>query len=83
MGNKDEKLHHFIKDKFGHIEMEIFSEDMVWYRIHFPRFEFSTGNQPLWMRLTDVFALLFAYNENEYKKFKKKGEQIICFIKKI
>lgn len=73
---------YYVKDKTGRIEMEIFSEDKVWYRIHFPRFEFSTGNQPSRMRLTDVFALLFAYNENEYKKFKQRVGKVYALSRR-
>lgn len=66
--NTCKRFHHYVKERDVGFEMEIFSDDGVWFIIHWPRWEFL-GNQPCRMRLQDISALVFAYDEREYVKF--------------
>lgn len=72
-------FHHFVYDKDGHVEMEIFyNSDARPYKfsVHYPRFECSGA------KLRDctcfqgftreqIGMLIYAYSEEEYWKFEK------------
>ena len=77
----ERRFHHYVKDKTGHVEMEIFSEDWEIFKLHFPRYE-AIVLYPFRMELKRIMVemLLFAYDEGEYKKFKERlTQQKLCF----
>ena len=69
----ERKFHHYVKDKTGYVEMEIFSEDGEIFKFRFPRYE-ATAPYPFRMELKRIMVemILFAYDEGEYKKFKER-----------
>lgn len=67
-------FHHYVKDKDGNIEMEIFATDSK-FTVHFPRYEgienknFHSNSCFAEMRDYQVEMLIFAYSEQEFYRF--------------
>lgn len=76
----ERKFHHYVKDKTGHVEMEIFSEDGETFELHFPRYE-AIASYPFRMEFKRILVemILFAYDEDEYKKFNERVDSLYDF----
>lgn len=74
-------FHYYIHDKDGRIEMEMFKEFGKPFSVHFPRYEsYPTRLRTFCqtfseMRNYQVGMLIFAYNEEEFRKFEKAYEE--------
>lgn len=72
---KDFRFHHFVKDKNGYIEMELWYADGKW-GVHYPQYE---GQETSLRRPTcfaefrtdQVAMLIFAYDKDEFLRFEK------------
>lgn len=77
----DFNFHHYVKDKDGNIEMEIFESDNK-FSIHFPRYEgieskyFRSNSCFAEMRDYQVGMLIFAYDEREFYRFLECYEKV-------
>lgn len=76
------KFHHYIKDKDGNIEMELWYGNGKW-AVHYPRYE----SQETSLRANTCFAefftyqvamLIFTYDKDEFLKFEK---EFVRFLK--
>lgn len=71
---RDFNFHHYVKDKDGNIEMEIFANGNK-FTVHFPRYEGANNNRFRFntcfaeMRDYQVGMLIFAYSEQEFYRF--------------
>lgn len=71
-----ERFHHYVKDKDGNIEMEIFFDGSK-FKVHFPRYEgiptlLKAACQTLAeLRDYQVGMLIFAYSQEEFDRFEK------------
>lgn len=71
-----ERFNHYVKDKDGHIEMEIFYDGKK-INVHYPRYEILPtklrGKCQTFAEMRDyqVGMLIFAYNRSEFEQFEK------------
>ena len=76
------RFHFYVKDKDGHIEMEIYYFDSGKFLVHYPRYE----NQSRSLRANSCFAemkgyqvgmLILAYSESEFVRFMEEFEEFV------
>ena len=70
-------FHHYVCDKDGNIEMEIwFNPENYEFSVHYPRFECSSARMGeatsfQKFRMAQIAMMIFAYSAEEYWKFEK------------
>lgn len=78
--SQNKRFHFYVKDKDGHIEMEIFYNSNGKFSVHYPRYETTTkgihaNNCFAEMLGYQVSMLIFAYNESELERFDKEFKE--------
>ena len=72
--NRADLFHHYVCDKNGHIEMEIwFNPKNYEFSVHYPRFECSSarmGEATSFQKfgMAQLGMMIFAYSEEEYMR---------------
>ena len=77
---QNKRFHFYVKDKDGHIEMEIFYNSNGKFSVHYPRYETTTkgihaNNCFVEMLGCQISMLIFAYNESELERFDKEFKE--------
>lgn len=68
------KFHHYVKDKNGHIEMELFYNKNGKWSVNYPHYEMHETHLRSGSCFTEFYTyqvamLIFAYDESEFKRF--------------
>ncbi len=76
MSNRKIKFRHHVRDKDGHIEMELFYNENSKWSVHYPHYEMSETHLRSNTCFTEFYTyqvamLIFAYSEDEFKRFER------------